>query len=263
MAARLGRPGRALDGEVRRLGAGAGEDDLPRLCPDRRSEALPCLVQREAGATARAVGGRGVAVLGGEVRQHRLERLCTERRRGGVIEVDRHGAIVQRGSAVGRVYHGAVPVAALILAALPDRSLFEVGGQPAVRRLADVAWSGGALPVVVVAADPDGAVAAALAGAPVTLAEPAPAEAGPAGRIARAIDMARSQGGGAEAVLLWPAFYVHVDPETVTSLIEAHGTARAAIIAPAYRGERGWPVLVPVALRPRLDGMAASLTPRE
>ena len=51
-------------------------------------------------------------------------------------------------------------VAALILAALPDRSLFEVGGQPAVRRLADVAWSGGALPVVVVAADPDGAVAA-------------------------------------------------------------------------------------------------------
>ena len=154
-------------------------------------------------------------------------------------------------------------VAALILAALPDRSLFEVGGQPAVRRLADVAWSGGALPVVVVAADPDGAVAAALAGAPVTLAEPAPAEAGPAGRIARAIDMARSEVEGTDAVLLWPAFYVHVDPETVTSLIEAHGTARAAIIAPAYRGERGWPVLVPVALRPRLDGMAASLTPRE
>lgn len=154
-------------------------------------------------------------------------------------------------------------VAALILAASPDRSLFEVAGQAAVRRLADVAWSGGALPVVVVAADPDGAVAAALAGAPVTLVEPAPAELGPVGRIARAIDVAASEVEGADAVLLWPAFFVHVDPETVTSLIEAHGAAPAAIIAPAYRGERGWPVLVPVALRARLDVLGPSLTPGE
>ena len=62
---------------------------------------------------------------------------------------------------------------------------------PAVRRIADSAWAGGATPIVVVSFDPDGQVAAALAGAPVTLAEPAPAEQGPAAQMARG---ARSTG---------------------------------------------------------------------
>ena len=60
-------------------------------------------------------------------------------------------------------------VAACILAASPDSALREVDGTPNVRRLVDLAWAGGALPVIVVAPDPDGAVAVALAGAPATV----------------------------------------------------------------------------------------------
>ena len=70
-----------------------------------------------------------------------------------------------------------VTVAACILAASPHTALRDVEGTPNVRRLVDLAWAGGAFPVVVVAADPDGAVATALAGAEVILGAPAPAEA--------------------------------------------------------------------------------------
>ena len=55
-------------------------------------------------------------------------------------------------------------VAAVILSATAEGALAETLGQARVRRLADIAWSGGALPIVVVAPDPDGAVAAALVG---------------------------------------------------------------------------------------------------
>ena len=51
-------------------------------------------------------------------------------------------------------------VAACILAASPDTALQEVDGTPNARRLVDLAWAGGALPVIVVAADLDGAIAA-------------------------------------------------------------------------------------------------------
>jgi hypothetical protein len=83
-------------------------------------------------------------------------------------------------------------VAAVILAASPDSALADADGLPGVRRIADAAWSGGATPIVVVSFDPDGMVAAALAGAPVTLAEPAPADGGPAAQMARGADVARA-----------------------------------------------------------------------
>ena len=63
-------------------------------------------------------------------------------------------------------------VAAVILAASPSSALADADGTPGVRRLADIAWSGGATPVVVCSFDPDGAVAAALANAEVTLVDP-------------------------------------------------------------------------------------------
>ena len=50
-------------------------------------------------------------------------------------------------------------VAAVILAASPASALADADGTPAIRRLADVAWAGGATPVVVCSSDPDGAVA--------------------------------------------------------------------------------------------------------
>ncbi len=81
-------------------------------------------------------------------------------------------------------------VAAVILAASPASALADADGTPAVRRLADVAWSGGATPVVVCSFDPDGTVGQALANAEVTLVEPVAPERGPVGQIANGIDAA-------------------------------------------------------------------------
>ena len=41
-------------------------------------------------------------------------------------------------------------VAAVILAASPASALAVAAGQPSVRRIAELAWAGGALPIVVV-----------------------------------------------------------------------------------------------------------------
>jgi CTP:molybdopterin cytidylyltransferase MocA len=137
-------------------------------------------------------------------------------------------------------------VAAVILAANPEGAVADVEGQSRVRRIADAAWSGGALPIVVVSFDPEGAVAASLAGAAVTLAEPVPKPDGsPARQMARGIEVAASLVTEVDGALLWPARMVWVSPETVTSLIEAHGVDRSTLLRPAYQGEAGWPVLLP------------------
>jgi len=136
-------------------------------------------------------------------------------------------------------------VAAAILAARPESALAVADGQPAVRRIADAAWSGGALPIVVVSFDPDGAVLRALAGAPATLEAPAPIEAGPVGQIVRAADAALRLVRETAAVLVWPARLCWVGPETVTTLIEAFGTRPDVVLEPTYRGEAGWPKLLP------------------
>ncbi|HYU50664.1 MAG TPA: NTP transferase domain-containing protein [Candidatus Limnocylindria bacterium] len=154
-------------------------------------------------------------------------------------------------------------VSAVILAATPESALADAEGLPRVRRLADVAWSGGALPVVVVADDPGGAVSAALAGAPVTLAEPAPAADGPVGQIAHGVDVAREAIRETDAALIWPARMAWVGPETVTSLIEAHGANRNAVLRPTYDGTAGWPVLLPLVRLPALRALAADRTPDE
>ena len=56
----------------------------------RRSARAPRRARR-ARAPPERVRRRRVAELAAEVRQHRLERLGPERRRGGVVEIDRHG----------------------------------------------------------------------------------------------------------------------------------------------------------------------------
>ncbi|HEY8867913.1 MAG TPA: NTP transferase domain-containing protein [Candidatus Limnocylindrales bacterium] len=149
-------------------------------------------------------------------------------------------------------------VAAVILAASVESALADADGQPRVRRLVDLAWSGGTIPIVVVAPDPDGSVAAALAGAAVTLAEPAPQEGGPVGQMLRGIDVATAEVRGTDAAILWPARYMWVGPETITSLIEAHGIGGGTLLRPSFNGEPGWPVLVPFAQLDRLR----EVTPR-
>jgi CTP:molybdopterin cytidylyltransferase MocA len=145
-----------------------------------------------------------------------------------------------------------VTVAAVILAATPESALADAAGVPRVRRIVDAAWSGGALPVVVVSFDPDGAIKAALAGAAVTLAEPVPTPEGvPVAQIRRGIEVARQTVRDVDGALIWPARMGWVGPETVTSMIEAHGIDRGTLLRPQYDGEDGWPVLLPV------EGMAA------
>jgi CTP:molybdopterin cytidylyltransferase MocA len=152
-------------------------------------------------------------------------------------------------------------VGAVILAAHHDIALREVEGVANARRLADAAWAGGALPIVVVASDPTGAVATALAGSSAVVAAPAPEAGGPVGQICRGIDVARGEVDGTDAVLAWPARMGWVDAETVTSLIEAHGTDRGAVLRPSYRGEAGWPALVPTAHLETLRALDPSLRP--
>jgi hypothetical protein len=132
-----------------------------------------------------------------------------------------------------------------------------------VRRLAEAAWSGGAVPVVVVAADPNGAVQAALAGAPVTLAEPAPQDGGPVAQICRGIDVAAAEVRETDAALIWPARLAWVDPETLTSLIEAHGVAPSALLRPAFEGEAGWPALLPLEHLAALRALGVARMPDE
>ena len=152
-------------------------------------------------------------------------------------------------------------VGAVILAATPESALADADGSVAVRRIADAAWAGGATPIVVVSLDPAGSVAAALAGSAVTLAEPAPAERGPAAQMARGADVARAEIVETDAVLLWPARMTWVGPETVTSMIELHGTAPDALLRPTWVGDRGWPVLMPLAALPSLRSVAADRMP--
>jgi CTP:molybdopterin cytidylyltransferase MocA len=155
-----------------------------------------------------------------------------------------------------------VTVAAVILAASPESALADVEGQARVRRIADAAWSGGALPIVVVSFDPDGAVAAALAGAAVTLAEPVPPpKAAPAAQMLRGIEVAAAEVRDVDAALIWPARMVWVSPETVTSLIEAHGVDLQTMLRPAYEGEPGWPVLIPSARAALLADVAPDRMP--
>jgi hypothetical protein len=145
-------------------------------------------------------------------------------------------------------------VAAVILSATAEGALTDTLGQPRVRRLVDLAWAGGALPVVVVAPDPDGTVAASLQTTEAIYGSPAPTEAGPVGQMIRGIEFAMGEVREMSAALLWPARMVWVGAETITSLIEAHGPDPSTVLLPGWQGEPGWPVLIPVA---HLDSLGA------
>ncbi len=150
-------------------------------------------------------------------------------------------------------------VAAVILAATPASALADADGTPGARRLADVAWAGGATPVLVCSPDPDGAVAAALVNAEVTLVDPVEASRGPVGQIVNGIGAAATLVRETDAALVWPARMAWVDAETVTALIAAHGDDRMTVLRPTWAGEAGWPILLPLA---HLDAIAGLGTDR-
>lgn len=152
-------------------------------------------------------------------------------------------------------------VAAVILAATVDSALLDADGVPRIRRIADSAWAGGAMPVIVVAPDPEGTVAAALAGADATLAAPVEQERGPVGQIAHGIEVAAAAVTGTTGAIIWPARLCWVGPETITSLVEAHGAHPGDLLRPTYVGERGWPALLPLEALPALRALSPTAMP--
>jgi hypothetical protein len=95
-----------------------------------------------------------------------------------------------------------VTVAAVVVAGDAARAVGDAAGRAGIRRIVDSAWAGGAVPIVVVAPDPDGTVAAALTGSPAVLAEPAPASAGPVGQVLRGMAVAAERVTDTDAVLV-------------------------------------------------------------
>ncbi len=179
-------------------------------------------------------------------RRGRRWRCCAGRRGSAVRQRRRRGVGARSGSgAPGRSGQPIVPrsgrrrprraasiaamtVAAVILSATAEGALAERSGQPRVRRLADLAWSGGALPIVVVSPDPDGAVAAALAGSEAVVRRPGARRGRSASaRWSAASSWPRPRFATRPRPCIWPARMTWVGPETITSLIEAHGTDRA------------------------------------
>ncbi len=165
--------------------------------------------------------------------------------------------IVRRRPAVR--YDLPVTVAAVILFAQPEGALADASGRIAARRIVESAWAGGATPIVVVSFDHEGEVAASLAGSPAVLAEPAPVEGGPVAQIVRGIQVARQHVSETDACLIWPGRLTWVDAETVTSLIEAHGTKPERILRPRYAEQLGWPVLLPIGVASTLAGLPATM----
>ena len=152
-------------------------------------------------------------------------------------------------------------VAAVVLAPSHEDAHSRVGGVAAIRRIADVAWAGGALPIVIV---PDGEAAShelgePLSGAPGTVIAPSRAgDSDPLARLADGIASARDEVEGTDAALLWPGRYAHLDAETVTSLIEAHGVDPEAVLVPSYAGTPGWPILLPLTAAGTLARLAGT-----
>ena len=147
-------------------------------------------------------------------------------------------------------------VAAVVLVPELPAALADADGEPALRRIAQTAWSGGALPTVAVTPQVTGELQAAVSDLAIKLVSPTPDE--PRGIAWFVLGMRTATAAVAEVsgALLWPFKFVWVDPETVTSLVEAHGVTPEAIIRPAYRGQLGFPILVPAALTDRLAALS-------
>ena len=154
-------------------------------------------------------------------------------------------------------------VAAVIFSASAEEAATHVDGVARVRHVADAAWSGGAMPVVVVAPDHGGAVAGALSGSAADLVSPhaADADTGPAGLIVAGIDAAAASVGETTAAVVWPARMTWIDAGTITALIEAHPATPAAVLRPTWEGQPGWPALVPLAALDALRALSPALSP--
>jgi hypothetical protein len=79
--------------------------------------------------------------------------------------------------------------------------------------------------------------------------------------MARGIEVATATVRETTGALIWPAGMTWVGPETVTSLIEAHGPGAAALLVPTFEDATGWPVLLPITSLPTLRTVAPTSMP--
>jgi molybdenum cofactor cytidylyltransferase len=147
-----------------------------------------------------------------------------------------------------------VTVAAVILIPEPSAALAPADEEPALRRVAQSAWAGGALPTVAVMPQNTDEVRQSVVDLAVTFAVPDAGEPHGIAWFVRGMRTAVATVVETTAALLWPVPRVWVDPETVTSLVEAHGATPGAILRPVYQGRPGFPILVPVSA---MDELAA------
>ncbi len=88
----LGGAGRIADdaknGVIVGFGAAAGEDDFLGTCADEGGDLFARGFDGGAGALAGRVDRGGVAKIGGEIGEHRVENFRLDGGRGVVIEVD-------------------------------------------------------------------------------------------------------------------------------------------------------------------------------
>lgn len=146
-------------------------------------------------------------------------------------------------------------VAAVIVVPSSSIAQADAEGLPGLRRIVQAAWAGGAMPVVVVARPGPAAepLRSLLDGLPASLILPEGVPQG-SGLFGAGFAAALSQVRETAAALLWPCPYAWVDPETVTSLIEAHGATPDMIVQASFHGRMGVPILVPAAHVARFQG---------
>jgi hypothetical protein len=124
-------------------------------------------------------------------------------------------------------------VAALILA--DPESLTQGSPSPALTRLIEAAWSGGAHPILIAG------LSAAHNFAPLAQTTEASNEKTAGAEALRLV-------GGTSALLTLPIAHAGVDPETITALIAAHGRSANEALRAAFNGSAGPIQLTPLPL---------------
>ncbi|AJE04114.1 nucleotidyltransferase family protein [Geobacter pickeringii] len=154
-------------------------------------------------------------------------------------------------------------VAALLLAAGNSRrmgvckQLLRLADRPAIVHCVDTLVAAGIGEIVVVVGSRGDAVAAAVAGYPLTVAVNAGEECEMADSVRTGLARLAA---GATAVMVALADHPLVRPDTIRALVERHREEPDAIIIPVHDGVKGHPTLFPRAV---IAGIAALPTLRE
>lgn len=136
--------------------------------------------------------------------------------------------------------------------------LADVGGEPLLDRTIRSLLEGGAAEIIVVVGTEDRALLErdvnALADARVRPVE----NTDPSRGMFSSIQAGLATASG-DALVVLPGDMPFVRPETVRAVIDAY-RARPSIVSPRYRGKRGHPVVLPLALRDEIASTPATAT---